>query len=462
MRAHLLLVLPLLFAACSSDDGGGTGTPSDAGTDTPSESATGGSGGNDEAGSDAGADASDAADAASAPEVLLPKTGLDPDELAVLVNDQDSVSVEVGDYYATARKIPPANVVHLSFPVNKVMTTADFATAKALVDALPSSVQGLVISWTTPYRVDCMSVTSAFSLGYDKKYCNTTGGACGATAPVDYFDSDSAAPFTDHGIRPSMMLAAKDATNAKALVDRGVAADDTFPTGNGWLVRTTDSARSVRWSEFVSLTQTWSHPEVMTLTYVDNSDGSGSNLVQNEKDVLFYFTGLASVGGIDTNTYRPGAVADHLTSYGGQVPTSGQMSVAAWLEAGVTASYGTVVEPCNYTSKFPDPRVVLPHYYRGGTVLEAYWKSVKTPGEGLFVGEPLARPWGKTLVTWDQGTLGIETTMLDPKHSYALESGPSATGPFTAVKTGISVPYEQRVLITLPGAVEPYYRLVLE
>jgi len=327
---------------------------------------------------------------------------------------------------------------------------------------LPSSVQGLVISWTTPYRVDCMSVTSAFSLGYDKKYCNTTGGACGATAQVAYFDSDSTAPFTDYGIRPSMMLAAKDATNAKALVDRGVSADDTFPTGNGFLVRTTDSARSVRWPQFVALTQTWTHPEVMTLSYVDNSDGSGSNLIQNEKDVLFYFTGLANVGGIDTNTYRPGAVADHLTSFGGQVPTSGQMSVVAWLEAGATASYGTVVEPCNYTSKFPDPRVLLPRYYRGGSVLEAYWKSVRTPGEGLFVGEPLARPWGKTIVSWDQGTLVIETTMLDPKHTYAIEAAPSASGPFTPVQTAISIAYEQRAVIKLTDAVAAYYRLVVE
>ena len=70
------------------------------------------------------------------------------------------------------------------------------------------------------------------------------------------------------------------------------------------------------------------------------------------------------------------------------------MSIAKWLEAGATASYGTAFEPCNYPTKFPSPKVMLPHYFRGETVLEAYWKSVHWPGEGVFVGDPLARPWG--------------------------------------------------------------------
>ena len=29
----------------------------------------------------------------------------------------------------------------------------------------------------------------------------------------------------------------------------------------------------------------------------------------------------------------------------------------------------------------------------GDTLIEAYWKSVQQPGEGIFIGEPLARPW---------------------------------------------------------------------
>jgi hypothetical protein len=35
------------------------------------------------------------------------------------------------------------------------------------------------------------------------------------------------------------------------------------------------------------------------------------------------------------------------------------------------------------------------HYLKGDTLLEAYWKSVAMPGQGLFIGEPLARPYGR-------------------------------------------------------------------
>ena len=71
------------------------------------------------------------------------------------------------------------------------------------------------------------------------------------------------------------------------------------------------------------------------------------------------------------------------------------MSVLAWLRQGATASYGTVSEPCNRLQKFPNPSVFMNHYLRGDTLLEAYWKSVLMPGQGLFVGDPLARPYGR-------------------------------------------------------------------
>jgi hypothetical protein len=53
-----------------------------------------------------------------------------------------------------------------------------------------------------------------------------------------------------------------------------------------------------------------------------------------------------------------------------------------------------VVEPGAPTLKMSDVSVLIPRYLEGETVIEAYWKSVKYPGEGLFAGEPLARPWG--------------------------------------------------------------------
>jgi uncharacterized protein (TIGR03790 family) len=108
---------------------------------------------------------------------------------------------------------------------------------------------------------------------------------------------------------------------------------------------------------------------------------------------MFYFTGLARVAAIDTNHFLPGAIADHLTSTGGRLTDSHQMSSLRWLAAGATGSYGTVAEPCNFVQKFPRPNLVIDTYLNGETLIESYWKSVEWPGQGVFIGEPLASPF---------------------------------------------------------------------
>jgi hypothetical protein len=256
-----------------------------------------------------------------------------------------------------------------------------------------------------------------------------------------------------------MVLAGATLDAAKALVDRGLAADDTYPEGEGYFVRTTDEARSVRWSAFGATVDAFDHEGGLSMTYLDNHDGAGLDYVEGATDVLFYFTGLADVPAVASSTYRPGAVADHLTSFGGSIPAVGQMNVLAWLEAGATASYGTLQEPCNYPQKFPSTRVLVPRYFRGETVIEAYWKSVRWPGEGLFVGEPLARPWGTPIVTFEGGTLRITTTMLDPKKVYELRAADVEAGPYTVALGGLTTPEHARVTLTLERATAPFYEL---
>ena len=52
--------------------------------------------------------------------VSLPRTGLVPDELAVIVNDDDPLSQQVGSYYQKARGIPAANMIHLNSTIHPV------------------------------------------------------------------------------------------------------------------------------------------------------------------------------------------------------------------------------------------------------------------------------------------------------------------------------------------------------
>jgi uncharacterized protein (TIGR03790 family) len=313
----------------------------------------------------------------------VPAAALGPDQLAVIVNTADPYSVEIGDYYARRRRIPRANVIPITLPAGQAMVSReDFEAGKAQLDArVPATVQALALAWTTPFRVDCLSITTAFAFGFDPAFCAQ---GCRPTRPSPYFDSPSRAPFRELGLRPTMLLAGPSVAQAKAMIDRGVVSDGTFPTGTVYLLATSDRARNARAAGYAQVEALG--PRVR----VERID---ADELRDRSDVLFYFTGRAAVSGLETLRFRPGAIADHLTSAGGVLTGQEQMSVLRWLEAGATASYGTVVEPCNFRSKFPEPAVVVGRYTRGETLIEAYWKSVASPGQGVFVGEPLAAPF---------------------------------------------------------------------
>lgn len=393
------------------------------------------------------------------PQVLLPRSGILASELAVLANDQDPQSMAVAAYYLEQRQIPQDNLVVLSFPVADTLTADAFTGLKGQVDAaLGPDIQALAVAWTKPYRVDCQSLVSSLALGHDPaKYCSKP---CNETAPTTYFDATSTRPYTDHGLRPAMHLAGTSVDNVKALIDRGVAADGTQPGGTGYFVRTTDPDRSVRFPYFQATVNAWNTPERLKMEYRDLSGMPGADFLTGETDVLYYFTGLASVPAIDTNTYLPGAVADHLTSYGGQICDSGQMSICRWLEAGATGSYGTAVEPCNYPAKFTDTGVFVPHYWRGETLIETYWKAVRWPGEGVFVGEPLARPFAGATIEFDPDalTLTVTTTQFAPGVTYGIAAGPTDQGPWDELGT-FTPSVDARAELMIPDATAAYYKI---
>lgn len=308
-------------------------------------------------------------------------------QLAIVVNDNDPLSVRIADYYRDRRRIPAENLIHVRFtPGRAVMPRTEFETVMADVNRqVPATVQAYALAWTLPYRVACLSITTAFAAGYDEAFCAQ---GCKATRASPYFNSDSRRPFDDHGWRPAMLLAGTDFDAVQSLIDRGMAADGSRPRGSAYLLSTRDRARNVRARFFPGIALLQSDRFDIKIIEAD--------ALRHRTDVLFYFTGRARVDDIDTNGYRPGALADHLTSAGGKLDGSNQMSSLRWLEAGASGSYGTVVEPCAFVQKFPRPDIAIDRYLDGETLIEAYWKSVAWPGQGVFIGEPLAAPFAES------------------------------------------------------------------
>ena len=306
-------------------------------------------------------------------------------QVGVIVNDEDALSRRIGAYAAEKRGIPEENLIHVSFaPGRPDLPVAEFeGIEKKVRELTPPGVQAYALTWAMPYRVHCMSITSAFAFGFDAKFCSRE--TCATTQSNPMFDYRTHRPWDDLHMRPAMALAATDFEHAKALIDRGLAADGAYPRGTAYLVITNDRARMTRLSEYsqaVDVVHRRLRVEVIR-----------GDFIENRSDVMFYFTGAISVPKIETLRFLPGAVADHLTSSGGELGVSSQMSALRWLEAGATGSYGTVVEPCSYPQKFPNIPVFLSHYLDGDALIEAYWRSVAWPGEGVFIGDPLATPY---------------------------------------------------------------------
>ena len=310
-------------------------------------------------------------------------------EMGLVINTADPYSVEVGEYYAAKRGIAPEHIVRVELPVRTTVNVAEFGALYSQVrDQMPPEVQALALAWTQPYAVGCNSITSAMTLGMEPEACVQT---CAPTRASPYFNAATSTPFTSLGIRPSMLLASRSVASAKAMIDRGVASDDSLgklggPPANAVFVKTDDLARNVRAPLFPPPGRLGRTGAAVVVR--DQADKSSL------RRVVLYETGVSILPTVDPKQWLPGALADHLTSFGGVLLESRWKSTAVdWLESGATASYGTVSEPCNHIQKFPNPQVLLLHYMQGATAIEAYWKSVAWPAQGVFVGEPLAAPF---------------------------------------------------------------------
>ena len=316
--------------------------------------------------------------------------GLDARQLAIVINDDDPNSVAVGDYYRRRRAISAANVIHVRIPGRPhALDPARFRRLKEEIDSqLASQVQAVLFVWTAPYKVGCHGITGAYTLGLDAALCADT---CRAGRPSSYFNAPGRRPWREHGMRLSMLLPTVSTQDAMALIDRGVVSGMRRVPSHAWDLTTSETARNARAVFFPAPGYRRAHELTVHRLQAD--------ALQDAGDVLIYQLGKARVDRLETVRFVPGALADHLTSHGGELLDGGQMSSLRWLEAGATASYGTVGEPCNHWQKFPNPGVLLRHYLNGETAIEAYWKSVAWPGQGVFIGEPLAAPFDRQLRT---------------------------------------------------------------
>lgn len=339
---------------------------------------------------------------AESQSVIVPAT------LGIVVNEDDPRSIELGRKYAAIRGVPNDNIVSLRLPRVKYIARHLFSQEykKLTSDSRYSRLSALVLAFSEPSRVDAnQSITSAFAQGLATMRWT---GVCSPTVSNPDYALSAGASLS---IKPTMLLSSggSEADDIE-LIEKGRIADGSDPTGTVYLVKTSDSARSRPRETAIDQTNAMFQSEINISTPKTDS-------FQSKNDIIGYQTGLANLPNLGTLHFRPGAYADHLTSYGGAIGDQrGQTLITALMAAGATASYGTVREPCNFPAKFPDPKLMLENYLRGDTILEAYWKSVAMTTEGLFIGEPLARPFPAFDARLEDGIITIKAN----RHSRAF------------------------------------------
>ena len=332
--------------------------------------------------------------------------------VVVVVNQNSTNSVQLGNYYCEQRGVPPQNLLRITNWTggNVEWTTSDFTNSlfNPLVSMLSSrgltnQIDYIVLSMDLPYTVTANnginSTTAALFYGFQPDDCtnNCPAGLPGCNLPDAssnaYAFSEGIFRQTPPGAAGSnswlvTMLTSSNLALAEAIIDRGVASDGTVPTQTVWLAKSSDVARNVRYLEFDN-------------TIFDARVAGDFSIVRTNSDspygltnLLGYQTGLAGFN-ILPNAFVPGAIADSLTSYGGVLyENSGQTTLLAFLNAGASGSYGTITEPCNYLQKFPSPEDYF-YQARGFSLAECYYLSLANPYQGLIVGEPLAAPFAK-------------------------------------------------------------------
>jgi hypothetical protein len=178
-------------------------------------------------------------------------------------------------------------------------------------------------------------------------------------------------------------------TEALASLRKSVAADESHPKGTIYYLENRDVRSTAReWAfrraaEKLRELGVWATVEFGVLP-------------KNKPDVAGAMIGASDFDWSATgSTIVPGAICDHLTSFGGALNEGdGQTPITEFIRYGAAGASGTVTEPYAVQAKFPTAFVHY-HYAQGCTLAEAFYQSVQGPYQLLIVGDGLCAPWKK-------------------------------------------------------------------
>ena len=135
-------------------------------------------------------------------------------------------------------------------------------------------------------------------------------------------------------------------------------------------------------------------PVVETLTALGKKAVTlKSDLPENASDICGLLMGASEFDFASSGSkIVPGAICEHLTSYGGRLAVPTQTKLSEFIRYGAAGSSGTVTEPHAVAAKFPHAMIHV-HYARGCSLAESFYQSVAGPFQLLIVGDALCQPY---------------------------------------------------------------------
>jgi len=348
----------------------------------------------------------------------LPLSGfsLGPHEVVVVVNERSARSIAVAKTYARMRDIPSINLVRLALPwkegqVPLRISPEDFtqfiwkpARQEVQSRRLEPQILAWVYSIDFPVAVGTNPTVSLTGLTFlrnhmpsrveadDVKYASPL---FAGPSPGDVMREPQSFDVCRDGLGPYMPLPAMmlgfagERGNSPDVIlaglERARQADATYPRGTVYFVTNSDIRSTCRQWQFEEVVRELGTLQVRAV--VTNAVPSGAD------DLMGVMMGIADVQPFAPGTvFRPGCMAEHLTSSGAVFGDPRQTKISAWVSAGASLTAGAVVEPRSIWQKFPHARFFV-HYAGGATGIESFYQSVRCPLQLLMLGDPLVAPW---------------------------------------------------------------------
>lgn len=347
------------------------------------------------------------------------------ENILLIIDPTNPVSLHIGNHYKQARNIPDSNVLYMRVAANNYTdfkaiiqpAFADTLTQRGigpLIDYVvlaPTDVYfipapNLIVDQCSP--VNRFSITSCFAMSQfsstivagtpveaTNMYFSASDSAGSFDASVGYLNGTQNASGSARRFYVSSLLGytgqqGSTAAELVSVINRSVAVDGTRPVGTFYYMNNAgDAARNVRQPGYAA-----------AATAINSRGGAGQQLAgilpTDRINVQGVMTGNATLNIPGANmTILPGAFCDHLTSFAATFEDFSQTKLTAWITAGASGSSGAVEEPCNYTGKFPSPKFHI-WYFQGMSLGAAHLRSLQfLPFQHLLYGDPMTRPYAR-------------------------------------------------------------------